>query len=194
MNVLVVDMIEGFTRIGALASPRVEALIPKQADFLSSLSVGSFVVFACDSHFPEDPEFKRMPVHCLVGTEESEICPELIKAVGDREYTIVPKRTHSAFFGTNLDEIIAGRGDDWVVIGCVTDVCIIANVIELDYRGKNVIVYRDLVDTYEITPDQSLQMCGSMVKEHNPYEFNRLFFDRYLPGVWGVEILEWSDQ
>lgn len=198
MNVLVVDMLEGFTRTGVLSSPRVAALIPKQVEFLNGIPSDSFIVFACDSHKEYDSEFKRMPVHCMEDTVESQICPELLEVCNRRglEYRIVKKRTHSPFFETDLDEILRYRAiytysnlDDWVVIGCVTDICITAAVMELDYRGKNVTVYRDLVDTYEITDEQSLAICGSHVKQHNPEEFNRLFLDRYLPGVWGVNIV-----
>ena len=155
MNILVVDMIEGFTRKGALASPRIEALIPKQVEFLKQVPDDSFVIFACDSHSKEDSEFNRMPIHCLVGTEEANPCYELIDVVMERglEYRIVPKRTHSAFFNTGLDWIISNRGNKWIVFGCVTDICIAANVMELDYRGKRVTLLRDLIDTYEITPE-----------------------------------------
>ena len=206
MNVLVVDMIEGFTRTGALASPRVEALIPKQVEFLKSLPSDAFIVFACDAHGPSDYEFKRMPVHCMAGSKEAEICPELLEAVShiaEGNVVVVPKRTHSAFFGTNFDEILKMEDlkrlktdphiDDWTVIGCVTDVCVAANVMELDYRGKNVTVYADLVDTYEITASQSVDICGNMEKTHDPDIFNNLFFDYYLPGVWGVKVLVFED-
>jgi nicotinamidase-related amidase len=200
MNILIVDMIEGFTREGVLSSPRVAALIPKQVEFLKKIPANSFVVFACDAHEEGDSEFKRMPVHCKKGTKEAEICPELLEVVKSRglDYEIVPKQTHSAFFGTDLDAIMAAHhasremsdestSDDWVVIGCVTDVCITANVMELDYRGKKVILPRDLIDTYEISSAQAEAM-GNPACEHNAEAYNWLFFERYLPGVWGAEI------
>jgi len=193
MNVLVVDMLEGFTRTGALASPRIEALIPKQVEFLKSLPKNAFIVFACDAHKKGDSEFKRMPVHCLKGSEEAKICPELLEAIGNRAHVRVPKQTHSAFFNTDMDKIIANRGNDWIVIGCVTDICITANVMELDYRGKNITIYRDLVDTYKITAEQSNQLCGDYTKMHLPDPFNYLFLNHYLPGVWGVKIKCWGE-
>lgn len=189
MNVLVVDMIEGFTRLGALASPRVEALIAKQVEFLKQIPDDSFVVFACDSHGPDDSEFKRMPKHCEAGTPEAEICPELLAVVKDRniQYVIVPKTTHSAFFQTNMDDLIEGEGDEWVLIGCVTDICITANVMEMDYRGKSVTVVRDLVDTYEITPEDA-EIMRNPAATHDPEIYNSLFLNYYLPGVWGATI------
>ena len=77
MNVFIVDMIEGFARIGALASPRVAALIPKQVAFLEKIPADSVIIHACDAHELDDTEFKRMPVHALRGTTEAEVCPEI---------------------------------------------------------------------------------------------------------------------
>ncbi len=189
MNILVVDMIEGFTRKGALASPRIEALIPKQVAFLKQVPDDSFVVFACDSHLKEDSEFNRMPIHCLAGTEETNICHELMDVVLERglEYKIIPKTTHSAFYQTDLDWIIDSRDNKWIVFGCVTDICIAANVMELDYRGKHIVLLRDLIDTYEITPEQAEAM-GNKACTHNAEAFNTMFFDYYLTGVWGATL------
>lgn len=191
MNILIVDMIEGFARKGALASPRVEALIPKQVEFLKQVPEDSLIVFACDSHYPGDSELKRMPPHCMAGTEETVICPELLAVVEERGlvYEQVLKQTHSAFFETMMDEFVNRRGDDWVMFGCVTDVCITANVMELDYRGKNITLLRDLIDTYDITLEVAEDVLGDKSKAHNAKAFNDLFFDYYLPGVWGVKLM-----
>ncbi len=179
MNIFIVDMIEGFARKGALASSRVEALIPKQAKFLEHVPADSNVVFVCDCHGPNDPEFKRMPKHCEKGTEEANICHELLEVVQRRRlnYIIVPKTTHSAFFETDLDKdpLILGH-NNWVMFGCVTDICITANVMEMDYRGKNVTLLRDLINTYDIPG-------------HDPQIYNELFLDNYLPNVWGVKVI-----
>ena len=72
-------MLEGFTRVGPLASPRVDALVPQQAAFLRALSPGSLVVFVADEHDGDDFELKRFPPHCLRGTKESEIRDELLE-------------------------------------------------------------------------------------------------------------------
>jgi len=192
MNLMIVDMIEGFARTGTLASPRVEALIPLQVAFIKQMPEDSFIVLVCDNHIEGDSEFKRMPVHCLRGSDEAKVCPEILDAIKARgiPYEIIEKRTHSAFFNTNLDAIIKARAksDDWVVFGCVTDVCITANVMELDYRGKNVTVVRDLVDTYEINAQNVIDLGLPQVCLHMPDAFNTMFFDHYLPGVWGAKI------
>ena len=93
--------------------------------------------------------------------------------------------THCAFFHTGLEFHHAFRRRmDWIMFGCVTDICITANVASMDYRGRNVTVVKDLVDTYEIKPEDALTPAHA----HDPNAFNKLFFEHYLPGVWGVQI------
>jgi len=202
MNILIVDMIEGFARQGALSSPRVAALIPKQVEFLKRLPDGPHnVVLACDAHLRGDPELKRMPQHCMAETTEADICPEILDVLHEKgiEPIIIRKESHSAFFDTPFDDMLLGlfgakkiEGDDWIVFGCVTDICIAANVMELDYRGKNVTVVRDLVDTYEITEEQAKAM-GNPAYRHDPEIYNDLFLNFYLPGVWGAKIVNSAD-
>lgn len=178
MNVFIVDMIEGFAREGALASPRVAALIPKQVAFLERVPPDTVVIIVGDAHDPNDPEFKVMPVHCLRDTEEAKVCHEILEVCQRRGLTVhyEPKTCYSAFFHTGLEfHHLFRQRIKWVMFGCVTDVCISANVQEMFYRGRHVILAKDLIDTYE--------MPG-----HDPAEFNKLFFETYMPATWGVEI------
>jgi nicotinamidase-related amidase len=178
MNIFIVDMLEGFTRLGPLASPRVEALIPKQVAFLEKAPADSVVVIVGDAHDPEDPEFKVMPVHCLRGTKEAEVCPEILEVCQRRGFEVhyEPKVCYSAFFHTGLEfHHIFRQRIEWVMFGCVTDVCISANVQEMFYRGRHVTLVKDLIDTYELPG-------------HDPAEFNKLFFEAYMPATWGVDI------
>jgi len=184
MNIFIVDMIKGFATKGTLSSPRVADLIPSQVAFLERVPQDSNIVFVYDCHKPGDSEFKRMPVHCEQYTEETDICPELLEVCKRRglHYISIPKQTHSAFYKTNLEDRpeFASVGDGWVMFGCVTDVCILANLIEMDYRGKNVTLLRDLIDTYDIPG-------------HDPDVYNKLFFDSYFPDVWGATICNSED-
>jgi len=76
--VLVVDMLRGFLEEGyplycGIKSrriiPNVQALLERE------LAQGSTIFFLCDSHTPDDPEFKALPPHCLEGTTEAEVIP-----------------------------------------------------------------------------------------------------------------------
>lgn len=197
LQVLIVDMLEGFTRSGPLASPRVAALLAEQAAFLRALPDDSFVVFACDAHEPDDVEFRRFPPHCLAGSPEADICSELTAVVKDRglAHMIVRKRQFSAFVETDLGEFVAERDNkDWIVIGCVTDCCIEANVAELVYRGCNVTVIRNLVDTWDMTAEQANSANLPTTHVHVADAINRHWFEQRLPAIWGTRVVaDWRE-
>jgi nicotinamidase/pyrazinamidase len=192
-QVMVVDMLEGFTRVGPLASSRVDSLVPRQADFLGSLPAGSLVVFLADAHEPDDREFSRFPPHCVRGTREAEVREELLEAarVSRSRIEIVRKATFSGFFETRLGEIVSSaRSDSWIVIGCVTDCCVEANVAELVYRGRRVTVVRSLVDTWDMTSQQAAEAGLPGWCEHPADAINDEWFSRRLPGIWGATVVD----
>ena len=189
---MVVDMLEGFTRNGALASPRVDALIPRQAECLRSLPADSLVVFLADEHGPDDFELKRLPPHCMRGTPEAQIREELLAAVrtAKAKVEIIRKTNFSGFFGTRLDEIVSDAPSrSWVVFGCVTDCCVEANVAELVYRGCDVTVVRDLVETWDLPAEGACEAGLSPAYTHDADRINEEWFARRLPAIWGVRVV-----
>ena len=75
---IVVDMVNGFCKHGNLASPRCDAAIPRvRAAIESRKQAGDQLIFLADTHDPNDREFEIFPVHCVRGTSESEVVPEL---------------------------------------------------------------------------------------------------------------------
>jgi nicotinamidase-related amidase len=196
-QVMVVDMLEGFTRIGPLASRRVDALVPRQAECLGSLPPAGLVVFLADAHEPDDFELKRFPPHCLRGTKEAEIRAELLDAArtAKAKIEIVPKRTFSGFFETDLDGLVRhAPSRQWVVFGCVTDCCIEANVAELVYRGCEITVVRSLIDTWDTSAEAARTAGLSEAYIHLADPINEEWFMRRLPAIWGVKVVEdWGE-
>lgn len=197
VQVMVVDMLEGFTRIGPLASPRVDALIPSQTECLQSLPAGSTVVFLADAHQPDDFEFKRFPPHCIRGTQEAVIRAELLDAAAAADATIhiVEKTTFSGFYNTGLNVIVnKAPSRSWIMFGCVTDCCIEANVAELVYRGCDVTVIKSLTDTWEMN-EQTAGAAGLGPEYlHDALRINEEWFTRRLPAIWGAQVCaRWQD-
>ena len=196
-QVMVIDMLEGFTRMGPLASPRVDALVPRQAEYLRALPADSLVVFLADEHDPDDFELERFPPHCLRGTPEAEIRAELLDAAqtSGARIEIVRKNNFSGFVGTNLDKIVAGApGKSWIVVGCVTDCCVETNVSDLVCRGYSVTVIRELVDTWDMSPQAASAAGLSEAYVHDAERINEEWFTRRLPAIWGVKIVQrWQE-
>lgn len=151
--VVMIDMINGFCKFGALSSPNVEKLIPKMGLFLDECIEKDIPILAYqDSHEKQDcEEFNYYPPHCQKGSDESEIVDELKR----ENMTVVPKNSTNGFLAKNPLELFP-HVKNFLVIGCVTDICVrdfsatmSKYLQEKNIHGK-VYVIENLVDTYQI--------------------------------------------
>ncbi|MEI6450215.1 MAG: isochorismatase family cysteine hydrolase [Actinomycetes bacterium] len=147
--IVVVDMLVGFCRHGALCSPRYDPLVARLRTYLAAAEAeGVPLVFLVDTHAPDDPEFKMFPPHCVKGSGEDEVVAEL-KELADRG-TVVRKHTFSGFQDTELDAVLERLAPEVIeVAGVCTDICVVYAVYDLRMRGYEVVVHADLVETYD---------------------------------------------
>jgi nicotinamidase-related amidase len=141
--VAVLDMIEDYLTPGRpLHVPRAREIIPAvQARIARARADGDPVIYLVDRHEPNDPELEILPIHALAGTHGASVVAELAPTPGDR---VIPHRTFSAFFGTDLDRVLKElRVDTFVLTGCATEVGILATAMDALQRGYNVEVPRD---------------------------------------------------
>jgi len=101
------------------------------------------VIYVCDKHRKDDPEFAVWPKHAVNGSPGSEIIAELKPR--SRDY-IVDKTTYSAFFRTKLEKLLKKLGTKKIIItGLVTEVCVLYTAVEACMRGFRVEVPEDCV-------------------------------------------------
>ena len=143
--VLVVDMLRGFLEEGypLYVGDKARRIIPNIQGLLEQeLAQGSKIFFVCDQHEPDDLEFKMFPPHCIAGTPEAEVIPELAKYPGE----IIPKKRYSAFFNTSLEEKLKQlKPDKIIVCGVLTDICIMHTITDARNRDYYVEVPVDCV-------------------------------------------------
>jgi nicotinate phosphoribosyltransferase len=146
--VLVIDMVRGFLEEGhpLYCGERARRIIPNVQGLLEQeLAHGSVVFFLCDHHAPDDPEFKMFPPHCIEGTTEAELIPELTRYQGE----VIPKRRFSAFFDTPLEEKLSKlKPDKLIVCGVCTDICVLHTVSDARNRDYQVEVPVDCVASF----------------------------------------------
>ncbi len=149
--VLVVDMLKGFLEEGypLYAGDKARQIIPNIQGLLEQeLKQGAKIFFVCDNHEPDDPEFKMFPPHCIAGTPEAEVIPELAKYPGE----IIPKKRYSAFFNTPIEEKLKQlKPDKIIVCGVLTNICVMHTVADARNRDYYVEVPIDCV----ASPDES---------------------------------------
>ncbi|TPR54301.1 isochorismatase family cysteine hydrolase [Metamycoplasma neophronis] len=145
---IVIDMLSGFAKKGALSSPLINAIIKPMAAFLETrINVDN--IFICDAHSANDIEMQSYPIHCLKGSEEAEVVSELQKYVKQ----IVHKNSTNGFF--EVSKQIWKEYDEFEIIGCCTDICVmqfattLKTYLNMLGENKNVIIYKDLVATFD---------------------------------------------
>ena len=146
---IVVDVLNGFCKQGNLASPRCDAAIPKIREAIEERrGAGDQLIFLADTHDPNDREFEVFPVHCVRGTVESDVVPELQPLL--RDATLIRKRRYSGFFETDLEaRLRAAHPEQVTVVGVCTDICVLHTVADLRNRDYAVIVPAAAVETFD---------------------------------------------
>lgn len=140
---LVIDMLRDFLEPeGALfCGDKARLIIPFVAKKIEEFhQSGDPVIFICDSHRRNDPEFNLFKPHCLKGTKGAEIIPELPV---HRKDIIVRKSRYSAFYNTRLAAILKKKKISEVyVTGVCTSICVMDTVGDLKNRDYEVYVFR----------------------------------------------------
>ncbi len=147
--VLVIDMLRGFMAAGypLYCGDRARRIIPNLQRLLDrESSQGAKIFFICDSHDPDDLEFKMFPPHCVAGTKEAEIIPELSGYQGE----IIRKKRYSAFYGTDLEAKLKKLKPEKVIVcGVCTDICVCHTVANARNRDYPVEVPVDCVASFD---------------------------------------------
>jgi nicotinamidase-related amidase len=110
---------------------------------------GVKVVYVCDSHAPDDPEFKAWPRHAVAGSRGSRIVEELTPL---KEDLVVKKKSYSSFYQTELNKLLRELGVEKLTItGVCTSICVLYTAVDAFMRGYGVMVPEDSVTG--LTPD-----------------------------------------
>ena len=149
--VLVIDMLKGFLEPGynLYCGDACREIIPRILGLLEKeRSAGSTILFICDNHEPQDLEFQMFPQHCVKGTEEAKVIPELSKFV--TADNLVPKNRYSGFFNSTLENVLQDLNPEKVIVcGVCTDICVLHTTADVRNRDYPVEVPTDCVATFD---------------------------------------------
>jgi len=172
---IIIDMLNDFVEPGApLEVPSTRDILPAlQRRLNAAREAGEPVVYVCDAHRPDDPEFSRMnwPPHALRGTRGGEVVTELAPRATD---PVVEKTSYSGFLHTGLEGVLQTLGvERLVLVGCVTNICVLYTAYDAVVRGYQVVVPTDCVA--DLDPDdgrfalrQMSDVLGAEVVESCP--------------------------
>lgn len=152
---VVVDMVNGFVKEGALADQKIQEIIPeikKLIDVIKKEEEG--IAFIKDTHKKGCREFKRYPEHCVENTTEAEVVEEL-KGYEKESYSYQKNSTSTMFAKNFLNDIDAMKSlREIIITGCCTDICVmnlaipLQNYFDEQDRDVDIIVPENAVATY----------------------------------------------
>ena len=179
---IIVDMVNGFTKEGVMHTPYMRKLIPEIKGMIEKfIENNDKVIFIKESHNQNSNEFKKFPKHCIEGTSEALIVDEFQKYVD--EDNVYKKNSTSAIFAPNFMEDIKKMKNlkEVVLAGGCTDICVMNLAIPLvNYFDQNdmnvkVVVPTNACDTYDAI-------------NHNRDEYNSMAY-KFMNQA-GVKILK----
>jgi nicotinamidase/pyrazinamidase len=166
---IVIDMLNDFLNPGGslYVGPQAREIIPFVAQKIAEFrGQGRMVIFVCDAHASDDPEFQTFPAHAIKGNWGAGIIPELTPAPGDYR---VEKTRHSAFDDTNLDDLLQqAQVEEVHLVGVLTSICVLETVKDLFHRKLPGLVYRQGVadtdpETHSAALEQMQRVRGAKV-------------------------------
>lgn len=189
------DMLVGFCHEGALSSEKVKSIIPAVvAVFENAYKAGvrNFLMFQ-DTHHPQASEFSTYPPHCIKGTNESEMIPQLKQLPFANQFTVFEKNSLNSFWGTGFRQWLDDHPeiDTYIVVGDCTDICVYQVAVGLktlsDQTNSQVriIIPANCVATY----DMSVETARKVDTLPHDANFLHLLF-LYHMKLNGVEVVK----
>lgn len=152
---VIVDMINGFVKEGALASPNVLAINDTVAQLAKACESHAIPIAAlADCHSLSSPEFGSFPTHCLANTEESEVTDEILAACKPER---IEKNSTNGYLAPKFREWMDRCATStFILVGDCTDLCVMQLALtmkthfnQLD-RTSRIIVPVNAVATYSL--------------------------------------------
>ncbi|XP_050205892.1 nicotinamidase 1 [Mercurialis annua] len=171
-GLVLVDLVNGFCTVGAgnLAptqpDKQISTMVEESVKLARIFCDNKWPVFAfLDSHHPDIPEIPY-PRHCIAGTDEANLVPELQWLENEDNVTLRRKDCLDGFLGS-IQEDGSNLFVDWVknnqikivlVVGICTDLCVldlIGSALSARNRGmllplEDVIVYSRACATFDL--------------------------------------------
>ena len=150
--ILIIDVLQDFFRQGRLKDHR-EQLVNAINDLVRIGREKNVPIIWVRQEFEDDlsDAFLAMKKSgrkiTIKNTEGCQLLPELSRIAHDHE---VVKKRYSAFFGTNLDDLLLQLGVDTLILaGVNTHACVRTAAIDGYQRDYEIVLATDCIDSYD---------------------------------------------
>lgn len=154
---IVVDMVNGFVKEGALADIKIAEVVPRQIELIKKAKAeNKLIVFIKDTHTKDSTEHKRFggALHCVKGTGEEELIDELKPY---EEWGVHIEKNSTSFMEAPKFRELVGKMTklkEVDVVGCCTDICDfngtmgLANYFDQWNKDVEIKVHKDAIATF----------------------------------------------
>ena len=142
---LVTDMLNDFVNKGAtLEVPMARTIIRNIKKEINKARKRHIpIIYCCDAHKDNDPEFKLWPRHAVKGTAGADVIEQLKP---QKEDYVISKTYYSCFYKTTLDKLLKKLETTHLILtGVVTNICILYTTAEAYMRGYRVTIPKNCV-------------------------------------------------
>ncbi len=173
---IVVDMVNGFVKYGALHDEKIGEVVPTQIKLIKEAQENNnLIVFIKDTHEETSVEHKRFggAKHCVKGTGEEELIDEL-KMYEGLDNTISIEKNSTSFMEAPLFRKIVEEATNIKevnIVGCCTDICDfngamgLANYYDQWNKDVDINVYLDGIATYSEDERQNYVDAAKLLME-----------------------------
>lgn len=153
-----IDMNNGFVNFGAMANPAYNALVPEQLRIIEKMEEEQGITdFILEGHGKDALEFESYPEHCVLGTPEADLIPELITYQNNPNVYTFYKNCINGMLNLSVQEQLKRLKNLKEIIynGVCADLCVMdfarTNARYLDQINKKVklFVVKSTIDTFD---------------------------------------------
>lgn len=153
-----IDMNNGFVNFGAMANPLYNELVPEQLKLIEKMRRERGIVdFILEGHNKDALEFKSYPEHCVLGTKEADLIPQLITEQNNPDTYTFYKNCINGMLNLEVQEQLKGLKNlkEIIYSGVCADLCVMdfarTNARFLDQINKQakLFVVKSTIDTFD---------------------------------------------
>lgn len=154
---VIIDMVNGFVKEGALADPFIHHITPNIIKWIEEFTKNQEDIISIqEGHGKGSKEFENFPEHCILGTKEAELIDELLPY--QEKMIIMRKNSTSGFITKEFQKYLEKNQDqleEIILTGCCTDLCVmnfalpLKNYINEYNLNIKVTLLKNAVETYD---------------------------------------------
>lgn len=154
----IIDMNNGFVNFGSMANQEYKKIVPYQLKMIDKFRREKQLVnFILEGHKEDATEFNLYPKHCIMGTDEASLIPELIGEQNKDRTEVYYKNSINGMLNPKLQDDIKKLKNlkEIVIEGVCADLCVMdfartySRYLDEINKEAKIFVVENAIDTFD---------------------------------------------